>query len=78
MYLQAVKEKYDKKHVTDGPHLPVEFEASSITLELPDDGVALGEGWKLLPLFYPEVRYLCASPSWSELLITNSCSYADY
>ena len=56
MYSQAVKKEYNDNRATVGPHLPVEFEESSISLELPFEGVSLEEGWKLLPLFHPEVK----------------------
>ena len=55
MYSQVVKKDYNDKGAIVGPHLPVEFEASRISLELPSNGVTLEEGWKLLPLFNPEV-----------------------
>ena len=52
MYSQAVKKDY--KGAIIGLHLPVEFEASSISLDLPFEGVTK-EGWRLRPLFNPEV-----------------------
>ena len=55
MYSQAVKNEYNGKGAIVGPHLPVEFEASRISLDLPSNGVPLKEGWRLLPLFNPEV-----------------------
>ena len=55
MYSQKVKKYYKDKGAIEGAHLPVEFEASNISLELPSEGVTLNEGWKLLPLFNPEV-----------------------
>ena len=56
MYSQVIKQKYDDKGAKIGPHLRVEFEASSISLDLPFEGVTFEEGWKLLPLFHPEVK----------------------
>ena len=58
MYSQEVQRKCDDKGAEIGPHLRVEFEASSISLDLPFEGVTLEEGWKLLPLFHPEVKWL--------------------
>ena len=55
MYSQVVKKDYSDKGATVGPDLPVEFEASKISLELSSKGVTLQEGWKILPLFNPEV-----------------------
>ena len=55
IYSQLVKNDYNDKGAIVGPHLPVEFETSGISLELPSKGVTLKEGWKLLPLFNPEV-----------------------
>ena len=55
MYSQVVKKDYNDKRAIVGPHLPVEFEASRISLNLHSNGVSLEEGWKLLPLFNPEV-----------------------
>ena len=56
MCSQAVKKEYNGKGAIIGPHLSVEFEASRISLDLPSKGVTLKEGWKLLPLFNPEVK----------------------
>ena len=55
MYSQVVKKHYNDSGAIVGPHRPVEFEASNISLELPSKGVTLEEGWRLLPLFNPEV-----------------------
>ena len=55
MYSQVVKKDYNDNGAIVGPHLPVEFEASNISLDLPSNGVPLEEGWRLLPLFNPEV-----------------------
>ena len=76
MYSQVVKKDYNDKGAVVGPHLPVEFEASKISLELPSKGVTLQEGWRLLPLFNPEVNNYVQC--WSELVITNACSCTDY
>ena len=54
MYSQVVKNYYNNRGAIVGPHLPIEFEASGISLELPSKGVTL-KGWRLLPLFNPEV-----------------------
>ena len=56
MYSQVVRKDCNDKGAILGAHLQVEFdsEASRISLELPSNGVTL-KGWKLLPLFNPEV-----------------------
>ena len=41
---------------TIGPDLPVKFESNSISLQLPTEGVILEDGWKIIPLFKPEVK----------------------
>ena len=55
MYSQVVEKHYNDSGAIVGLHRPVEFEASNISLELPSEGVTLEEGWRLLPLFNPEV-----------------------
>ena len=59
--LQYVKEKYTAKGATTGgcdEGMAVEFESSSISLELPSGEVS---GWKILPNFLPKVKkVLCA------------------
>ena len=55
MYSQVVKKEYDDKGAVVGPNLPFEFEASSISLELPSEIATPKEGWNLHPLFNPEV-----------------------
>ena len=52
-----VKQVYTARDATLGPHLPVVFEGSSITLQLPPNDETLG-GWKLLSLFPPVVGKL--------------------
>ena len=44
MYSQVVKKVYNEKSAIVGPNLPVKFEASSISLDLPSMGVTLGDG----------------------------------
>ena len=53
---QAVQHEYTAMHATIGPDLPVGFESDSISLEIPDDGITLEDGWKIVPLFHPVVR----------------------
>ena len=59
--LQYVKEKYTARGATTGgcdEGMAVEFESSSISLELPSGEVS---GWKILPNFLPKVKkVLCA------------------
>ena len=54
--LQKVKQEYTAKGATTGPDLRVEFESSSISLQLPSEGVTLEGGWKIVPMFHPVVR----------------------
>ena len=58
MYLQKVRQEYTGRGTTTGPHMKVEFEASSISLQLPPKDETLGDGWKLLSMFPPEVGKL--------------------
>ena len=59
-YLQIVQQQYTARGATSGPHLPVEFESDSISLEVPSEEVMLENGWKIFPLFHPVVRKLIA------------------
>ena len=54
--LQAVQREYIARGATIGPDLPVKFESNSISLQLPSGGVVLEDGWKIIPLFKPEVE----------------------
>ena len=54
--LQKVKQEYTAKGATIGPDLRIEFESSSISLQLPSEGVTLEDGWKIVPMFHPVVR----------------------
>ena len=40
---------------TVGPHLPIEFEEDCISLQLPSKEESLESGWKIVPLFHPQV-----------------------
>ena len=54
--LQVVQREYIARGATTGPDLPVEFESNSISLQLPTEGITLEDGWRIIPLFNPEVR----------------------
>ena len=49
-----VRNEYDKKGAILGLHQPLEFEADTITLDIPMEGVAI-KGWKITPLIPPLV-----------------------
>jgi ribosome-associated toxin RatA of RatAB toxin-antitoxin module len=55
MYPQNVKNEY--KHAREGPYQVITFDSKSdsITLDIPLDGKAISNGWKLIPLVHPEV-----------------------
>ena len=52
---QKVKNEY--KHAREGPYQVITFDSQSdsITLDIPLDGKTIINGWKLIPLVYPEV-----------------------
>jgi len=54
--LQKVRQEYTAKGATIGPDLKIEFQSSSISLQLPSEGVTLQDGWKIIPFFHPGVR----------------------
>ena len=49
-----VRSEYDKKGALLGLHQPLEFEADTITLDIPKEGLAI-KGWKITPLVPPVV-----------------------
>ena len=59
-YLQIVQQQYSASGATSGPHLSVEFETDTISLEVPSEGVTLENGWRIFPLLSPVVRKLIA------------------
>ena len=54
--LQVIKESYS--NATSGAGFEVQFEDEAISLEIPDDGVCLPNGWRIKPLVSPIVS-LC-------------------
>lgn len=40
----------------EGPNQEVEFEADTITLDVPKEGITTEEGWKIKPLAHPMVK----------------------
>jgi len=58
VFLQHVKQTYTARGATDhcDEGMPVVFESSSISLDLPSDDVTLGDGWKILSYFLPTVK----------------------
>ena len=56
--LQVIKENYSSLDATTGAGFEVQFEDEAISLEIPDDGVCLPNGWRIRPLVSPIVS-LC-------------------
>ena len=56
LWLQFVEQKYTTKGCISGPSQRVEFEANTISLELPSMNTILSDGWKIIPLIRPEVK----------------------
>lgn len=59
LFLQAVKDEYKQKHAEEISHQVIAFETKShsITLDIPMEGKSI-DGWKLVPLIYPEVSII--------------------
>ena len=49
IFIQVVQRRYTAKNATVGPALPVEFEAETISLQLPPIGI-YKDGWKIILL----------------------------
>ena len=58
--------------------MPVEFEKSAISLDLPSEGVTLEDGWKLLQRFHPEVQYIYALYTWFRLISPAKDQFASF
>ena len=48
--LQAIQERYSSLDATSGAGFEVQFEDEAISLEIPEDGVCLQNGWAIKPL----------------------------
>jgi len=53
--LQAVNAEYAKANARMGPYKEVMFKEEMITLDIPEEGIALESGWTITPLTYPRV-----------------------
>ncbi len=51
--VQRVSEEYSSKKAILGVDQIVEFEEDRITLDIPRDGAAVMEGWKITPMIFP-------------------------
>ena len=59
VFLQMVQHTYTASGAATCGHdegMLVEFESSSISLNLPTEGIILQNGWKILPQFHPAVK----------------------
>ena len=54
--LQVVREHYGH-FATEEATLRVGFVHSEITLNVPDDGLETGKGWRIVPFSHPTVRH---------------------
>ena len=57
--LQAIQDKYSRLHAISGPGFKVQFENSTISLVIPEDGITLKNGWTITPLVPPVVSLHC-------------------
>ena len=57
--IQVVKRDYNKDNASLGARQLVEFESNKITLNIPQEGITLDEGWKIMPQIAPVVRSDC-------------------
>ena len=51
--MQNVENFYTKNKAEIGPRFEVIFDEDEVSLEVPEDGITLPNGWSLLPLVYP-------------------------
>ena len=51
-----MKDDYEKRCGSSGTDQLVEFEADEISLNIPQEGITLKEGWKIMPQMAPVVR----------------------
>ena len=52
--LQVVKRKYQQEYDIAPP---ITFGGDHIALDIPEDGVQTDNGWEIVPLHKPHVRY---------------------
>ena len=57
--VQAIEDNYSRLDAIAGPCFMVQFENDSISLEIPEDGVCLENGWTITPLIPPVVSLCC-------------------
>ena len=67
-HTQAVSKYYSRRRALEGPYMSIEFEADSITLDIPFDGLPVGK-WTLIPLTSPQVITLSNSLKKKSFLI---------
>ena len=53
MYIQNVAQKYCE--ALEGAQQHIEFESKEIKLDIPEKGINLEDGWKVIPLATPVV-----------------------
>ena len=53
--LQAIQDRYSSLDGISGPDFEVRFEGDIISLEVPEDGTYLPNGWSITPLVPPVV-----------------------
>ena len=53
--MQVVQQEYTAEGATKGPHFPIEFEEDCMLLQLPSEEESLESGWRIVPLFHPQV-----------------------
>lgn len=58
LLLQAIDATYTEVAAEMGPDSEVMFEAGQITLDIPIEGLVLGNGWTITPQTYPGVSEL--------------------
>ena len=49
--------EYAGKNAKLGLEQLIEFDSDSITIDIPVKGIKIEEGWRILPLYRPVVRY---------------------
>ena len=55
--LQAIQDRYSTLDAISGPDFEVQFKENSISLEVPEDGICLANGWAITPLVPPVVSF---------------------
>ena len=54
--LQTIEDHYIQKGASLGPDQEIGFQLNRISLDIPEDGICVGNVWNIIPLTVPIVR----------------------